>query len=125
MNTLKREDREFRSSIVVTVLTRTEWNVVTRRTCCVAPCARAQKFVKRPWPTSRTYPPETIEAVRASLASKTLPVAGESFELTRALPHSRLAAVSVMAKSLGLVDLLGPACKKRGITYALILARVG
>src|SRR5665811_1105638 len=46
------------------------------------------------------------------------------FELTRALPHGHLAAVSTMAKSLGLRELLCPACEERGIACALILARV-
>jgi hypothetical protein len=44
--------------------------------------------------------------------------------LTRALSHGHLAAVSLMAKTLGLRDLLGPASKERDIAYALILARV-
>lgn len=69
-------------------------------------------------------PDELIDAIRAGLAGKTLVVAGEGFELTRALPHGHLAAVAAMAKTLGLRDLLGPACKERDIAYALILARV-
>jgi transposase len=69
-------------------------------------------------------PDELIDAIRAGLAGKTLVVAGEGFELTRALPHGHLAAVATMAKTLGLRDLLGPACKQRDIAYALILARV-
>ena len=69
-------------------------------------------------------PDELICAIRAGLAGKTLLVAGEDFELTRALAHGHVAAVSVMAKTLGLRDLLGPACKERDIAYALILARV-
>jgi len=69
-------------------------------------------------------PDELIDAIRAGLAGKTLVVAGEGFELTRALPHGHVAAVATMAKTLGLLDLLGPACKERDIAYALILARV-
>jgi len=69
-------------------------------------------------------PDELISAIRAGLAGKTLVVAGEGFELTRALPHGHLAAVATMAKTLGFGDLLGPACKERDIAYALILARV-
>ncbi len=65
-----------------------------------------------------------LEALRASLAGETLVVAGSGLELTRALPHGHLAAVSVMAKSLGLAELLGPAGPERDIVYALILARV-
>ena len=69
-------------------------------------------------------PAAALEALRASLAGQTLVVAGSGFDLTRALPHGHLAAVSVMAKTLGLRDLLGPAGKERDIAYALILARV-
>ncbi|MHB1614363.1 MAG: IS1634 family transposase [Actinomycetes bacterium] len=69
-------------------------------------------------------PDELIDAIRAGLAGKTLVVAGEGLQLTRALPHGHLAAVATMAKTLGLRDLLGPACKERDIAYALVLARV-
>ena len=69
-------------------------------------------------------PAAALEALRASLAGETLVVAGSGLELTRALPHGHLAAVSVMAKSLGLAELLGPAGPERDIAYALILARV-
>ena len=69
-------------------------------------------------------PPAALDALRASLAGETLVVAGSGFDLTRSLPHGHLAAVSVMAKTLGLFELLGPACKERDIAYALILARV-
>jgi hypothetical protein len=69
-------------------------------------------------------PAAALEALRASLAGETLVVAGAGFELTRALTHGHLAAVSVMAKTLALRELLGPACRERDIAYALILARV-
>ncbi len=69
-------------------------------------------------------PPETIQLIRESLAGKSHVIVGEGLELTRALPHGHLAAVSVMANQLGLPDLLGPACRERSIAYALILARV-
>jgi hypothetical protein len=69
-------------------------------------------------------PAPALEALRAALAGETLVVAGTGLELTRALSHGHLAAVSVMAKTLGLAELLGPPCKERDIAYALILARV-
>ena len=69
-------------------------------------------------------PAAALEALRAALAGETLVVAGTGLELTRALSHGHLAAVSVMAKSVGLAELLGPPCKERDIAYALILARV-
>jgi hypothetical protein len=69
-------------------------------------------------------PEEIIEAIKAGLSGETLVVAGSGFDLTRSLPHGHLAAVSVVAKTLGLAELLGPPCKERDIAYALILARV-
>jgi hypothetical protein len=69
-------------------------------------------------------PEEIIEAIRAGLSGETLVVAGAGFELTRSLLHGHVAAASVMAKRLGLADMLGPACKERDIAYALVLARV-
>jgi hypothetical protein len=69
-------------------------------------------------------PDELIEAIRVGLSGETLVVAGSGFELTRSLPHGHVAAAASMAKSLGLVDLLGPPCRARDIVYALILARV-
>ena len=69
-------------------------------------------------------PPEIIEAIRAGLSGKALVIAGDGLTCTRSLPHGHLAAVAEMAKSLGLLDLLGPPCRERDIAYALILARV-
>ena len=69
-------------------------------------------------------PAAALDALRASLAGETLVVAGSGFELARSLPHGHVAAVSVMAKKLGLAEVLGPACKERDIAYGLILARV-
>jgi hypothetical protein len=69
-------------------------------------------------------PEEIIGAIKAGLSGETLVVAGSGFDLTRSLPHGHVAAVSVMAKTLGLAELLGPPCQERDIAYALILARV-
>src|ERR1039457_2875585 len=55
-------------------------------------------------------PPETIEAVRASLAGKTLVGAGEGWEVERSLPHGHVAAVWAMAERLRLAQLPGPGC---------------
>jgi hypothetical protein len=68
-------------------------------------------------------PPEAIEAVRASLAGKTLVAASEAFEVTRSLPHGHVAAVWAMARQLGLAKLLGPACAERDLVLALVIAR--
>lgn len=69
-------------------------------------------------------PAAALDALRASLAGETLVVAGSGFELVRSLLHGHVAAVSVMAKRLGLLEMLGPACKERDIAYSLILSRV-
>ncbi len=69
-------------------------------------------------------PAAALDALRASLAGETLVVAGSGFELARSLCHGHVAAVSVMARKLGLLEMLEPACKERDIAYGLILARV-
>ena len=42
-------------------------------------------------------PAEAIEVLRASLAGKTLVVAGEGFEIVRSRPHGHVAAVGAQA----------------------------
>lgn len=69
-------------------------------------------------------PEATVEAVRASLAGKTLLVAGEDLEVTRSLPHGHVAAVLTQARSLGVPELLGPPGRARDLALALIVARV-
>src|ERR1035438_10522102 len=68
-------------------------------------------------------PQDAIDAVRASLAGKTL-VVGEGLEVTGSLPHGHVAAVHAQAKALGLPGLLGPPGRDRDIALALIIARV-
>ena len=69
-------------------------------------------------------PAAAIEAVRASLAGKTLLVAGQDLELTRSLPHGHVAAVLAQAHALGVPALLGPAGRQRDLALALVVARV-
>lgn len=69
-------------------------------------------------------PPETIELIKASLAGRRLVEAGEGFEISRALPHGHVAAVWAKARSLGLPELIGPACPERDLVLALVVARV-
>jgi hypothetical protein len=69
-------------------------------------------------------PAPAIEAVRASLAGKTLVEAGDYLEVTRSRPHGHVAAVHAQAKALGLPALLGPAGRHRDLALALIIARV-
>jgi hypothetical protein len=68
-------------------------------------------------------PAATIQLIRESLAGKSHVVAGEDFEIERSLPHGHVAALSAMAKKLGLAALLGPACEERDIALSLIIAR--
>jgi hypothetical protein len=69
-------------------------------------------------------PPAAIEAVRASLAGKTLVAAGDELHVARSLPHGHVAAVWAQAKALGLPALLGPAGRSRDLAMALIVSRV-
>jgi hypothetical protein len=73
-------------------------------------------------------PAATIDAVRASLAGKTLVAAGDELRtqvrVVRSLPHGHVAAVWAQAKSLGLPGLLGPAGRSRDLAMALIVSRV-
>ena len=69
-------------------------------------------------------PAEAIEVLRASLAGKTLVVAGEGFEIVRSTPHGHVAAVWAQARSLGLADLVGPPSPERDLVMALVVARV-
>jgi hypothetical protein len=68
-------------------------------------------------------PPESIEALRATLKGRTLVDAEGAFEVTRSVPHGDVAAAHVMASKLGLAQLLGPACRERSIAYALVVSR--
>jgi hypothetical protein len=69
-------------------------------------------------------PAATVEVVRASLAGKTLVVAGEGVTIERALPHGHVAAIWAAARTLGLAQLLGPDSAERDVAMALIVARV-
>jgi len=71
-----------------------------------------------------SLPEETIEVIKASLAGKTLVVAGEGAVIERSLPHGHVAAIWAQAKVLGLAGLLGPACPQRDLAMAAIVARV-
>ncbi len=68
-------------------------------------------------------PPESIEALRATLKGRTLVDAQAAFEVQRSVPHGDVAAAHVMASELGLAGLLGPACAGRDLAYALVVSR--
>lgn len=70
-------------------------------------------------------PAETIEAVRASLAGKTLVVAGEGAVMERSLPCGQVTAIFAQPCSLSLPALLGPPCAERDLAVVgLVVARV-
>lgn len=69
-------------------------------------------------------PEATIEMIRASLAGKSVVIAGEEAVIERSLPHGHVAAIWAQAKALGLPGLLGPACAQRDLAMATIVARV-
>ena len=69
-------------------------------------------------------PEAAIEAVRASLAGKTLVAAGDELCTTRSRPHRHVAAVWAQARAVGLPALLGPAGRARDLAMALIVSRV-
>jgi hypothetical protein len=69
-------------------------------------------------------PEAALEALRASLAGKTLVVAGDGLRTVRSLPHGHVAAVWAQAKALGLSALLGPAGRARDLAMALVVSRV-
>ncbi len=69
-------------------------------------------------------PAATILLIRESLAGKSHVEAGAEWQIERSLPHGHVAAVGARARSLGLAELLGPACRERDIALALVVARV-
>jgi hypothetical protein len=68
-------------------------------------------------------PEESIAALRATLKGRTLVDAEAGFEVTRSVPHGDVAAAHVMARRLGLRELLGPTCRERDVAYALVVSR--
>jgi hypothetical protein len=68
-------------------------------------------------------PEESIAALRATLRGRTLVDAEDGFEVARSVPHGDVAAAHVMASTLGLRSLLGPAGRQRDVAYALIISR--
>jgi hypothetical protein len=68
-------------------------------------------------------PEESLAALRATLRGRTLVDAEDGFEVARSVPHGDVAAAHVMASTLGLRGLLGPAGRQRDIAYALIISR--
>jgi hypothetical protein len=69
-------------------------------------------------------PREAVDAIEATLKGQALVPAAAACTITRSLPHGHVAAVTAMARTLGLPALLGPPCRARDIAFALIISRV-
>ena len=65
-----------------------------------------------------------MDAIEAVLKGKTLVDAEAALSVSTSLPHGHVALVHAAATRLGLPGLLGPACRKRDLAYALICSRV-
>jgi Transposase DDE domain len=69
-------------------------------------------------------PAEVIATIEATLKGQTLAPAEAVCTIGRSLPHGHVAAVSAMARTLGLPALLGPPCRSRDLALGLIISRV-
>src|SRR5215469_15088333 len=69
-------------------------------------------------------PEEAVAAIEATLRGQRLVSAGDAVTIAGSLPHGHVAAVHAMAAKLGLLALLGPACRERDLALALIVSRV-
>ncbi|MGH2882998.1 MAG: IS1634 family transposase, partial [Solirubrobacteraceae bacterium] len=69
-------------------------------------------------------PEHVIDSIEAGLKGQRLVPVGEAFTITGSLPHGHVAAVTAMARKLGLARVLGPACRERDLALALIISRV-
>lgn len=69
-------------------------------------------------------PARSIDAIRKTLAGKTLVDAESEITIERSLAHGDVAAVCAMAQKLGIMGLLGPECRQRDLAFALIISRV-
>jgi len=69
-------------------------------------------------------PASSLDAVRKTLAGKTLIDAESEITIERSLGHGDVAAVCAMAQKLGIMKLLGPECRQRDLAFALIISRV-
>ena len=69
-------------------------------------------------------PGHVIDLIDAGLKGRQLVPAAEAVTITGSLPHGHVAAAYVMARTLGLPALLGPAGRQRDLALALIISRV-
>jgi hypothetical protein len=69
-------------------------------------------------------PEHVIDLIEASLKGEQFVPAGAGASIVRSLPHGHVAAVTAMARQLGLPGLLGPPGRARDLAFALIVSRV-
>ncbi len=69
-------------------------------------------------------PASSVDAIRKTLAGKTLVDAESEITIERSLSHGDVAAVCAMTQKLGMTKLLGPECRQRDLALALITSRV-
>ncbi len=69
-------------------------------------------------------PASSVDAIRKTLAGKTLVDAESEITIERSLSHGDVAAVCAMTQQLGMTKLLGPECRQRDLALALITSRV-
>ncbi len=70
-------------------------------------------------------PAEAIDAIRRVLAGESLMSADDAFEIERSLPAGHVNAALIMARRLGLAELLDPrSSRDRDLCMAMIVSRV-
>lgn len=69
-------------------------------------------------------PEHVIDLIEASLKGQQFVPAESQVSIARSLPHGHVAAVTAMARKLGLPALLGPSGRMRDLALALIVSRV-
>ena len=94
-------------------------SVLLRRTYREGPKVRNETLANL-----SALPEAAVAAIEATLKGHTLVPADQQFSIIRSLPHGDVAAVTAMARQLGLPALLGPACRSRDLALALIVSRV-
>ena len=60
-------------------------------------------------------PASSVDAIRKTLAGKTLVDAESEITIERSLSHGDVAAVCAMTQKLGMTKLLGPECRQRDL----------
>jgi transposase len=106
-NTIRRGEREYKS-------------VLLRRSY-----REGGKVKKETLANLSHLPAEAVEAIRRVLAGETLLCAGDAFEIECSLPAGHVNAALVMARRLGLAQLLDSrSSRQRDLCLAMIISRV-